>query len=65
MYKGLPPAPLQMPNKSAINAVLNAPEHDYMYIVSKGDGSGEHFFAKTMSQHNRNIEKYKKALRNN
>ncbi len=59
MHKGLPPFPLQMPSYSAIEAVLNPVKHDYIFIVSKGDGTG-HYFAKTLAQHNRNIEKYRK-----
>ena len=64
-YKGLTPGPINMPMKSAINGVLNAPEHDYIFIVSKGDGTGEHYFAKTLREHNNNLQKYKRALRNN
>lgn len=64
MHKGLPPGPLNMPMKSAIDGVLNAPQHDYIFIVSKGDGTGEHYFAKTNRQHVNNLNKYKRALRN-
>jgi UPF0755 protein len=63
MHKGLPPGPINMPSKSAINGVLNAPLHDYIFIVSKGDGTGNHFFAKTLRQHNNNLQKYKRAIR--
>lgn len=63
MHKGLPPGPINMPSKSAINGVLNAPLHDYIFIVSKGDGTGEHYFAKTLRQHNNNLQKYKRAIR--
>tara|TARA_B100000809_G_C15138332_1_gene531672 strand:- start:1480 stop:2535 length:1056 start_codon:yes stop_codon:yes gene_type:complete len=65
MYKGLTPGPINMPMKSAINGILDAPIHDYIFIVSKGDGTGEHYFAKTLKQHNNNLQKYKRALRNN
>jgi UPF0755 protein len=65
MYKGLTPGPINMPMKSAINGVLDAPIHNYIFIVSKGDGTGQHYFANTLKQHNNNLQKYKRALRKN
>lgn len=62
MHKGLPSFPLQMPSYSAIEAVLNPVKHDYIFIVSKGDGTG-HYFAKTNAQHEKNLSKYKAELR--
>jgi len=64
MNKGLPPGAINMPSKSAIDGVLNAANHEYIFIVSKGDGTGEHYFAKTLRQHNNNLQKYKRALNN-
>ena len=61
-YKGLPPGPINSPGRSAISAALNPEDHDYMFFVAKGDGSGRHFFAKTVAEHNRNKAVYKKNI---
>ena len=44
------------------DAVLNAEQHKYFYFCAKDDLSGYHVFARNMSEHNRNAEKYRKAL---
>ncbi len=62
MYEGLPPGPICVPSKDAINGVLNAPEHQYMYFCAKEDFSGYHNFAKTLRQHNINAANYQKEL---
>ncbi|MBI9061978.1 MAG: endolytic transglycosylase MltG [Marinilabiliaceae bacterium] len=63
MYAGLPPGPIRIPSVSGIEAVLKHTEHKYLYMCAKDDFSGYHNFAKTLSQHNRNAAKYRKALR--
>jgi UPF0755 protein len=59
---GLPPGPICIPSIAAIDAVLNAENHKYFYFCAKDDLSGYHVFARNMSEHNRNAEKYRKAL---
>jgi len=54
-HKGLPPGPIAAPGLKSIEAALYPAETDYLYYVTKKDGSGEHLFASTLSQHNRNI----------
>ena len=63
MYKGLPPGPISMSSIASIDAVLNAEDHNYVYFCAKGDGSGTHNFAKTLSAHNQNARIYKRNLR--
>ena len=63
MYPGLPPGPISMASIGSIDAVLNVEDHDYLYFCAKGDGSGLHNFAKTLSQHNRNARIYKENLK--
>lgn len=61
-YAGLPPGPICFPDITSIDAVLNYEDHDYLYMCAKEDFSGYHSFAKTLRQHNRNADKYRKAL---
>jgi len=63
MYPGLPPGPIAMPSIASLDAVLNAEEHQYLYFCAKGNGTGQHNFAKTLSQHNRNAAIYVRNLR--
>ncbi|HSW89822.1 MAG TPA: endolytic transglycosylase MltG [Patescibacteria group bacterium] len=56
MHKGLPPAPICNPGADAIAAVLNPTKSDYIYYLA--DKEGIVHFAKTLEQHNANIEKY-------
>ncbi len=55
---GLPPGPITMPEISAIEAVLNPEEHDYIFMCAKGDNSGLHNFAETAAGHARNKAVY-------
>lgn len=58
LYKGLPPGPIRMPSKKAIDAVLNAEKHEYIFMCAKPDNSGLHNFAETYSQHLVNARKF-------
>ena len=62
LHAGLPPGPINNPEVSSIDAVLNYQVHDYIYFCAKPDFSGYHNFAKTLSQHNRNANAYHAAI---
>lgn len=58
MYEGLPPGPIAMPDISAIDAVLNAEHHNYIYFCASVTRFGYHEFAVTAGQHEANRRKY-------
>lgn len=61
--EGLPPGPICLPEKASIDAVLDAPEHDFIYMCAKEDFSGYHNFAVTFAEHEENAARYHQALR--
>jgi len=61
-YEGLPPSPINNPGKDAILAALFPEKHKYLYFVA--DGKGEHIFSATYEQHQINVTKYRKWLKN-
>jgi UPF0755 protein len=56
--EGLPPGPIAMPDIDAIDAVLNAEKHNYLYFCASVERFGYHEFAATMAQHDVNAKKY-------
>lgn len=59
---GLPPGPISMPTKATLDAVLNAPENDYIYMCAKEDFSGSHNFAVDYKNHLNNARRYRQQL---
>jgi UPF0755 protein len=59
-YPGLPPGPICNPGLAAIRAVLEPAETDYYFFVAKNDGSNEHVFARTLEEHNANVQRYQR-----
>jgi UPF0755 protein len=61
-YAGLPPGPINFPEISSIESVLNAAKTSYIYMCARQDFSGYHNFAVSLAAHNANARKYKAAL---
>ncbi len=53
---GLPPTPINSPGIASIQAVLNPAKTDYLYFISKNDGT--HYFSKTYEEHLRARKQY-------
>jgi UPF0755 protein len=59
--KGLPPGPIASPGALAMEAALYPAQSDYLFFVSKKDGT--HHFSKTNSEHNAAVKKYQLGRR--
>lgn len=55
--KGLPPAPISCPSELALQSVIQPEHHDFLYYVTKKDGTGAHYFSKTLEEHEQNIKR--------
>jgi len=55
-HGGLPPGPICSPGLESMKAALNPEEHDFLYFVSRGDGT--HKFSKTLAEHNRAVRRF-------
>ncbi|MDO8739802.1 endolytic transglycosylase MltG [Candidatus Deferrimicrobium sp.] len=61
LNQGLPPGPIANPGLAALAAALNPSKAEYLYFVSKNDGS--HTFSRTLPEHNRAVERFRRAVR--
>ena len=66
-YAGLPPGPICVPTRAALEAVLNpdfggAWGAGNLYFCANADFSGKHVFAKTLTEHNRNAQAFQAEL---
>lgn len=61
-YAGLPPAPINVPPKACIDAVLNPDRHGYIYFCASPEFDGTHRFAVSYSDHLKNARAFQRAL---
>ena len=59
VYRGLPPGPIASPGLASLQAAARPADVPYLYFVSRNDGS--HVFAKTLREHNRNVNEWQKV----
>ena len=60
LHRGLPPGPIANPGDASLRAAVSPAQTHYLYFVA--NGSGGHFFSRTLEEHNRNVQKYKRIL---
>ncbi len=62
LHKGLPPSPICMPGKNAIEGTLDFERHDYLFFCARPTFDGHHDFARTFAEHKRNARAYAAEL---
>ena len=61
-YAGLPPAPINVPPKACLDAVLSPESHKYLYFCASPEFDGTHNFATSYSEHLKNARAFQRAL---
>ncbi|HSR65598.1 MAG TPA: endolytic transglycosylase MltG [Xanthomonadaceae bacterium] len=60
---GLPPTPIAMPGKAALQAATHPAPGDALYFVAVGDGSGRHVFTRSLAEHQAAVQAYLQRYR--
>ena len=63
-YVGLPPAPINVPPKACLEAVLSPESHKYIYFCASPAFDGTHRFAVTYEEHKKNARAFQRELTN-
>ena len=60
--EGLPPGPIRIPERATIDIVLNAPQHNYLFMCASPKFNGTHDFAVDYATHQKNARAYQAEL---
>lgn len=60
---GLPPTPIALPGRAALDAAVRPEATEAVYFVATGRGDGSHYFSATLEEHERAVQQYLKQLR--
>lgn len=63
MHAGLPPAPINVPGRDAMRAVLNPQGDNYLFFCASPAFDGTHLFAAGYAEHLKNARAFQRALR--
>jgi UPF0755 protein len=61
--RGLPPTPIALPGRAAINAALQPAAGTELYFVATGLGDGSHKFSDTKAEHDAAVQEFLKRRR--
>lgn len=61
-HVGLPPAPINVPPKACLDAVLQPQQHNYIYFCASPAFDGTHRFAVSYSDHLKNARAFQREL---
>ena len=63
-HPGLPPGPICNPGVKSLEAAMHPAQTDYLYFVAAGaDPSGQSRFSTTLEEHAKDVEAYRRAVR--
>jgi len=60
---GLPPTPIALPGRAALEAAVHPADGKALYFVATGRPDGSHYFSETLAEHNRAVARYLATLR--
>jgi UPF0755 protein len=63
LHTGLPPGPICSPGIASLQAAMHPAESKYLYFVADASGSGHSRFAATLAEHQRNVNAYRRGVK--
>jgi UPF0755 protein len=60
---GLPPTPIALPGRESVLASVQPNETGAIFFVATGDGTGAHYFSKTLEEHNAAVQRFLARLK--